>query len=553
MTTIDDAGMAAVDRHGDAHAPLLTPGRAPPPDYYRDNLMTVLDFVLQRDGPSLARADATVLRGLRAAGADAQRLYARLLGRTLDIVRLDKLAYAEIEDLSGACTALATLGLLDTAPVVGAETLLRLVTRAELAELFELPRGASKQAMLQRLPSRHTDRYITGVVAAAIPFVRVTGRALADRVCRLFFGDARQDLSTFVLRDLGVTRFEHVDLERASAFPAPGSFQRYLSIAQVAGLTRRVDEFPHLATELLDSLWREDAQLDTPLHNRVRGRALLRLARWHERRGEFDAALACYGCTRLHPARERSVRVLHRIGDDVGVAARLAQIRQRASCAEELVFAQRFGRRGAGFQPPVTEIALHGPTPAHIERFAMRTLTANGGIALHLENVLPLGIAGLAYWDVVFAPVPGAFTNRFQSGPRDLWQPTFTEPREALLRQAETRLQDGQLAALLQRRLQHKLGIANQLVHWRRFDAQLLRLLLAVIPAPALRRLATHVIQHLHLRRTGFPDLFVAYAPGRYEFVEVKGPQDQLQPGQRAWLQTLAELALPARVLKFRA
>ena len=43
------------------------------------------------------------------------------------------------------------------------------------------------------------------------------------------------------------------------------------------------------------------------------------------------------------------------------------------------------------------------------------------------------------------------------------------------------------------------------------------------------------------------------YGPGSFEFVEVKGPTDQLQPGQRIWFEALEHLELPARVLKFRA
>ena len=34
--------------------------------------------------------------------------------------------------------------------------------------------------------------------------------------------------------------------------------------------------------------------------------------------------------------------------------------------------------------------------------------------------------------------------------------------------------------------------------------------------------------------------------------VEVKGPGDQLQPGQRAWLEVLDQLGLPARVLNLK-
>ena len=53
-------------------------------------------------------------------------------------------------------------------------------------------------------------------------------------------------------------------------------------------------------------------------------------------------------------------------------------------------------------------------------------------------------------------------------------------------------------------------------------------------------------------KRSGFPDLTVVYGPGRYEFVEVKGPNDQLQTNQRLWIQALRARSLPVRVLRFR-
>ncbi|MCE2426269.1 MAG: VRR-NUC domain-containing protein, partial [Pseudomonadales bacterium] len=51
---------------------------------------------------------------------------------------------------------------------------------------------------------------------------------------------------------------------------------------------------------------------------------------------------------------------------------------------------------------------------------------------------------------------------------------------------------------------------------------------------------------------SGFPDLTVVYGPGHYEFVEVKGPGDQLQIHQRLWIEALERRRLPVRVLRYR-
>ena len=72
------------------------------------------------------------------------------------------------------------------------------------------------------------------------------------------------------------------------------------------------------------------------------------------------------------------------------------------------------------------------------------------------------------------------------------------------------------------------------------------------VPEDDLRHLLAIVRADLAGRRSGFPDLTIVYGPGRYEFVEVKGPTDQLQGQQRLWIQALKEHGLPVRVLRFR-
>ena len=73
------------------------------------------------------------------------------------------------------------------------------------------------------------------------------------------------------------------------------------------------------------------------------------------------------------------------------------------------------------------------------------------------------------------------------------------------------------------------------------------------MPHAQLLRLVCHVIHNLPSRRTGFPDLLILYGTSTYEFVEVKGPTDQLQPTQRMWFKYLLDHQYRARVLKFRA
>ena len=97
-----------------------------------------------------------------------------------------------------------------------------------------------------------------------------------------------------------------------------------------------------------------------------------------------------------------------------------------------------------------------------------------------------------------------------------------------------------------------KQGIANALVYWPLLEQVSVEDLVQAIPLDDLRKMCGFLIRHLAQRRAGMPDLLVVYGPNNYELVEVKGPTDQLQPGQRIWFKHLQRMSIPARVVKLR-
>ena len=227
-------------------------------------------------------------------------------------------------------------------------------------------------------------------------------------------------------------------------------------------------------------------------------------------------------------------------------------------CAEEHVFAERFGQRGKGFKPHTTERQLRDShmrmTPGAIETLALTELEAGGSWGVHSENALALGLAGLAFWDAVFAPVSGAFTNLFQTGPNDLWWDDFAANRaEYIDAQTECMQHAAQPLDLLLATHRAKVGLANPLVHWSVLTEEVLVIVGSALSAQQLVALVRYVIANLKFARTGFPDLAVVHPDGRAEFVEVKGPNDTLQPQQRYWFEKLHALGIEASVLKYKA
>jgi hypothetical protein len=532
--------------------PTLVPQQPPPPDYYAGNVRYLLGEVQRRSGELLCPAERAFIRAFCGAGVPAQRLFARLLSRSSVWLRPDSLNYTEVGDVDVALAELCDAGLVEYLPRAPADALLGLLTRAELQAAFPAIRARTKPEWIECCLSRYPDDLIRARIGGCHPWIGVAGRRLFTACQVLFFGGDGQDLTTFVMQDLGIHTYERYPLERDTRpFAARHELERYLVCRRAAAYARRLDDLPGLAKLILHAIWPVPV---SRIEQRARDRVLNCLGRWHERRGEVAEAQDCYGRSTSHPARERLARLLHRLGDDVGVETLLARMRTDPWAPEEQDFAARFPGGRRTLTPPVTTWVLRDATPPAIEDHALSLLTRNGGWGWHLENLLPLGLAGLVFWDEIFAPVAGAFSHPFQLGPQDLFWPDFARTRGAALQARLASLQGPTAFEDRVRAVFHaKHGIANRLVHWGAMTDEVLEALLVNVPHRALVDLAAHTISNLHRARIGFPDLLVIYGPGAWELVEVKGPTDQLQPAQRVWLGTLASMCVPARVLRFRA
>ena len=533
----------------------LHAGQPPPAHYYAANLLTVVGTVLQRYGDMLSVGELDFGRRIEALSESAQRLLARLIGRARPLIREDSLlGYAEVADVQAALAELGDAALIERRPAAPLSDLLDQLTVAELRSVFwevAVASRASKAALQRHIEARNPACIARWRIGRERPWLRLRDVEHLALYQLLFFGGRGQDMTTFVMRDLGVHRFEPVPLSRQTRqFADRAALDSYLELLQaadeVAVLGHRPDprSSGQAVTALLARLW---TPLDNRLLERRRSRTLNRLGRNLERAGDFDAALACYQRSTLAPARERRMRILKRLAAGESVESIRSAILAQPQSALEADFAHRFARPFRRQSAPMVELPIE-VVPASIEAHALALLTAEGGKGWHLENNLPMAIFGLAYWHWIFAPIEGAFVNAFQAGPVDLFWPDFLSSRagtcdEPLNEPLKPRLRAVAVA---------KAGMVNRLFNWRRCSMDVIDAVVEAIPEADLRALAEIVRADLPGRRAGFPDLTVVYGPGEYEFVEIKGPGDQLQIHQRLWIQALQERGLPVRVLRFR-
>lgn len=543
----------------DHHTPIthLEPGKPPPEHYYAENLLTVVRTVLRRYGDLLDSSERCFGARILALPAPALRLYARLIGRRGPLIREDRLVYAEVGDLQAALRCLADAGLLERCPEAPGTDLCGLMRRPELEMLFapelaHAPPGGAKAERVAWVAARIPAAFLRWRLRRLFTWLAVASSDHLDLYRLLFFGDRRQDLTTFVMRDLGVHRYEPIELCRETRlFADRSSLTRYLDLTamhdEVAGLGKRPD-IENCAEQVQELVARLGDEIDNRTLERRRSRVLNQLGRNLERAGANQWALRCFGLSTLAPARERRMRILHRLGDRGGVERLRREVLSDPETTMEADFATRFARRGRRPAMATTEVELDAVPAVPIERYAAGLCTASGGTAWHLENNLPMAIFALAYWSWMFAPVEGAFLHPFQVGPQDLFWPDFFAARANICRDPLT----GPLKARLKRAARAKAGTANRLFSWHRCPLEVVETVLDAVPEADLRALLEIVRDDLAGKRSGFPDLTVVYGPGRYEFVEVKGPTDQLQAHQHLWIQALRARGLPVRVLRFR-
>ncbi len=541
----------------------------------------MLKTVAERDEDLLRSDEIDFLRKFRSLPEGARRLYVRLLSRKGPIFRRDRLAYPEVPSIDGAIDELATAGLADRGSGAEEEELLGLLLRAEMAELAVevLPDGGPAQArrdelMVALLAAEADAERLRRAVLEHLEPVRLRKAECVDVFRLLFFGNLSQDWTEFVLRDIGVMRYESYELRRdLRLFPSRRALDDYLRLrrAKYAVLERLElgdgEQAVALAQAMLDGAvppkagkqkvdWHQNAR-------RLADRMFSEVGQHLERSGEPRRALDFYRAATAPPARERTARILARLGSIAQALALCEEIGKEPRDETEVAFARKFAHRlrrmrGEPLRKPVrrrrptSSLTLSRIDGVPVERLALEGLAARSRQGFFSENWLWRSLFGLAFWEVVFAPVAGAFQHPFQLGPLDLDSPHFRIHRaEAVEQRLEELRADPAPGPSLLRRYDEKEGVANRLVSWHAGTRDHLELALTRLEGRHLAWVFDRLSRDPGRYRRGLPDLFVLRdrEPG-FELCEVKSPGDQLRPEQTSWLDYLNEGGIPAKVLK---
>lgn len=538
-----------------------------PPYYYLDNFRFMLDWVASQYGDLLGDDELAFVQTFNQLQRNSQCLLVRMISRKGPWFRSGKLKYSEIEDQQGAANQLLECSLVTNNAPLSLIELADLLTKPELLWLFSDHLGPCKSQRKEHLVDLLKPLHPRSLSWSAWTgnqldqLYRLDVQPISNTLMLLFFGNPYQDLTEFVLQDLGLFRYEHYSIDKQHRVfnnrEELLQYQHLLLVRDKLAEATDLESLQQLLTMLPEKF--SDAAME-----RRRARLYNQLAYEFERNNQLDIALQLYQQVDLPPSRERQIRLLEKLDYIDQAWELLTRIIANPTNEHELQLAERMAPRLAkkariefNKRPTSNILACtlilpmltddHG-NRLRVEEVARRHLDSPEAPCLYVENLLVNGLFGLWLWPELFRSSKGAFANPFQSAPLDLYQEDFQQRRPDMHKLWQL-LDNQQHRAHIKNMWQQKFGIANPFIHWQFLDEALLELALNCIPAHHLKGIFQRLLFDLKANRSGLPDL-IQFFPGqnRYRMIEIKGPGDRIQDNQLRWLDYFNAQKIPAEV-----
>nr|WP_314859598.1 VRR-NUC domain-containing protein [uncultured Undibacterium sp.] len=517
------------------------------PLYYLENFQLVLDWVSERYDDVLIDEERELITTFSEMPQNARALFVRMVMRKGEFFRQSKLNYAEIGDVHVALAPLLDAGWIDLDPVLSIVQLFDILQKPEIVLAFALTapyKQLNKAEQLTYLLEQEPDTraYSAWHPTSLEMVIHIKNKALCDRLRLIFFGNWHQDWSEFVLSDLGIYRYETIDISQESrGFQSRRDIDDYIALQQCRDLFEQEEPIANVFEEVTK------LKIDNAWIARRRHKFLFQLGQQAEKLKEWNLALAVYGQAQYPGVRLRQIRVLEKLG----LGAQALQLLNEALAAPESEAEQQQLQRSAprlnrklGHQKPsvpivtnVDVIELRLPYPAesfYVEGVVRDFLHHDDAPVFYVENTLINSLFGLLCWDAIFKPIPGAFFHPFHRGPVDLTSADFHARRQEDFARCLAQLDTDAYIATIRQTFEAKNGIQSPFVFWGALDENLLDLALNCIPAEHLKHWFKRILSDIKANRNGFPDLIQFWPEEkRYNMIEVKGPGDRLQDNQK--------------------
>ncbi|KAJ0987186.1 hypothetical protein J5N97_005542 [Dioscorea zingiberensis] len=555
---------------------------------YQQNFCLLVQDVLHNHSHLFADEEKLFLESFNTLSDDAQRLFVRLYNRKGPWFRMANISYSEISDPEKAVLELQLTGYIDSFPLSRGPSkndireVLGVLSVSEMREISKLESSKKgvNSARRQEISSFLYHEYINGrcpflpkrVLEWAGRCVKISSMAemLLWRVQRLFFLNGDQDLSAFLLVDLGLVRFpDYTCNVSLPIFPDRNELLAYdeaIGVAQI--MDQSLDEYNmemivrciNLSDNRISNSLREENRLSIS-HSPPTFFSYFSAA-WvyskvlflgvsvfeHERRYE-DAVrflrrlLSRFSCNsrRGHWTLRLSVDLEHlgRLDESLSVAeegvldpwvragskmalqrriVRLAKPPRRwrvPNCAEFLK--RKIKEVDINGRPLNCETGAKNIFYGYdgdlcgVEQLALQYYAGDGGSwqGVHSESGIWMTIFGLLMWDVIFSDVPNVFRSKFQMAPLDLDTDDFYIARKSLIEAHLQKIHDGKAEDILITSWKSHFGTSCRGINWDRHSLSELQAVVVCIGGHCLASLCRHLAQDYRNWSSGMPDLLL--------------------------------------------
>ncbi|KAH9312958.1 hypothetical protein KI387_027993 [Taxus chinensis] len=566
---------------------------------YQRNFKIMIQTVLHHHSSLFTNDEKTLLESFQSLSGDAQRLFIRLYQRKGPWFRISTVSYSDIADLKSACDELIVAGYFSSSEseteslqdvikemfaVLSLLELRQLVTVGLLKKKSEVG-SAKKDELLQWLFSAaHQQREkslmgASGSISSLYSlFAEVAGCCvkisdlagfLLWRVQRLFFLNGEQDLSAFLLVDMGLKKYPDYSCNQNQCIFSNRdnliSYEQALAVSQIMDMALDANDMPKVTKCIeISSTYLANWQMDKNLQTGFRSMFLARFsAAWvytkiltlgvsvleHERRyGEAVELLksllsrTCCPGQRGYWTLRLSVDLDHmgqieasllvaekgiddvwiRAGDRMALQRRILRLGKPPRRWKKPSFAKAVGRkikqvfvRGRPLNSVTGAKSIfygYDEQQCSVEQLALQYYAAEEGGSwqgVHSEGGIWMTYFGLLMWDVLFSSVPDVFLTPFQTAPFDLRTDSFYPSRESLIEEQLSKIQMGEADKILASSWEAHYGVSCQGVDWERHSLTDLQTIASCIGGPGLAAVCRFLAEDYGSWASGMPDLLL--------------------------------------------
>ncbi len=263
----------------------------------------------------------------------------------------------------------------------------------------------------------------------------------------LFFGNLNQSMTDFVLNDLGLNQFENYPIDpEHRPYRSNIEIRQHWLLYQLQALFELCDSADLQTAARTGRMIPDDIDQQAPGFRKSE-RLRYECARQLERQGDLNqpADITGNACCRrvVNVVRASTISAANSARHSSCVTGSSNNRSTNRNCSlpvssrlrlckrHELTPLESVAQLHISHRPQIVDLELDYHASVELAVAEFYNATDTSGHCHYVENSLFNGVLGLLIWDVIFAPLPGAFYNPFQYRPSDFYAHDFCARRSS--------------------------------------------------------------------------------------------------------------------------